>query len=167
MNRLILILVAIFGLTSCFKETAYQSTYILRPKQQMESGGEYTPLEGVKAYAFEGTTEELSIESYDDALVGVATIIDSGEQQGPFVSADVHNGSTTEISMLLDRVESVIVVVDTQNKIYAYTDYEIPVNLSEIYVDITFLSWKESSYTSNKWNFVVPEVEDDLESTQE
>ncbi len=164
MNRLIAVVVLLLGLTSCFKQTEYKSQYILRPYDQEESGDDYFPLEGVVAYAFEGTTDEWEIASYEDALVGLATSIESGEQVGPFVWAEPYGDSATELAMSLDRIEVILVAIDPATQVYAYTDYEIPVNLSEIFVDIVFRPWKTASYTASTWTFIVPEVEEDEET---
>ncbi|MFI3264993.1 MAG: hypothetical protein SNG38_07560 [Rikenellaceae bacterium] len=163
MKRLIIVAVALFSLTACFLETSYQTTYIIRPYSQEESGGDNSPLEGVLAYAFEGSSDEWEVDSYLDALTGVLTSSVTGERRVAFAWGESYDGSESYISMTLDREETIIVVVDPASEIYAYTDYTVPYNFSEVFVDLVFYSWKSANYTSSKWTFVVPEVEEDDE----
>ncbi len=161
MKRLIILAVAFFSLTACFLETSYQTTYIIRPYSQQESGDDNSPLEGVLVYAFEGSSDDWVVDSYLDALTGVLTSTVTDERRVAFAWGEPYDGSETYISMTLDREETIIVVVDPASEIYAYTDYTVPYNFSEVFVDLVFYRWKSVNYTSSKWTFVVPEVEEE------
>ncbi|MFI3316149.1 MAG: hypothetical protein SNF93_01050 [Rikenellaceae bacterium] len=160
MNRLILLFVAL-GLTSCFNDTSYDTNYILQPYEQAESGGDWEPLEGVKAYVFDGNTDDWYIASYDDALAGVITSVAGEEQRGPIAWSTPYGDSETELSLLLDREEVIIVAVDPATEVYAYLAYVVPVNYSEIFATLYFYAWKDASYTYSKWNVIMPEVPKD------
>ncbi len=161
MNRLILSAVAFLCLTSCFNDVSYTTDYILKPHEQGESSGDYLALGGVVAYAFAGTTDDWEVLSYEDALAGVITSIETGEQRTAFVEAVPYNESDTELLIALDRIEVILVAVDPATEVYAYTNYTVPQNFSEVLVDIVFRPWKTSTYTASTWTFVVPEVEEE------
>ncbi len=150
------------GLVSCYKETSFKTTYVLRVAEQVESSGDFAPLAMTKGYAFEGTTDELEFLSYDDAQAGIITSIETGVPKGPFASSQPYMGSESNISFELDRENVVLVVVDPASKTYAYSDYTVPINLAEVFVDIIFRTWKTSTYKASTWTFVVPEVEPDI-----
>ncbi len=169
MNRLILSLIALVALTSCFEETAFDTSYVLSIYEQRESSGDYLPLVGTKAYAFKGTTEELYFESYDDAEVGIATSIITGEEQGAFTQGESFEGSENRLNLQLDHEEVVVLLIDPSSQTYAYTDYTVPMNFSSVLVDMVFRQWKDGTYTAGKWTFVAPkaEEEDEVPTTEE
>ncbi len=151
------------GFESCYKDTSYNTTYTLRPYEQLESSGDYLSLAGTNSFAFEGSSDELYIDSYEDAVAGIATSVTTGEKIGPYAWSSPSAQSESEICMSLDRIYSFLVVVEPSTGVYAYSDYEIPHNLYEVYVDIVFRSWKDSSYTASTWTFIVPESEEEEE----
>ncbi len=161
MNRVVLFLAMLLGFSSCFNETAYDTTYIVRIYEQTESGGDNTSLSGVQLFAFEGSTEDWEVTGYDDAAAGIITSIDTGEQKGPLAWGEAVDGSDTTLSMQLDKVEVVIVAVNPATLTYGYTSYEVPINFPEVYVDLIFYSWKDGTYTTGKWIFTTPAFEDE------
>ncbi len=161
MNRVVLSLVILLGCASCFNETSYDTTYIARIYEQTESSGDYTSLSGVKLYAFDGSTEDWEVSGYDDALAGIITSIETGEQKGPFAWGESYDGSDATLALQLDKVEVVIVAVNPATLTYGYTSYEVPINFPEVYVDLIFYSWKEGIYTTGKWTFSTPESEEE------
>ncbi len=167
MNRLLISLVALVALTSCYEETAFDTTYVLTIYEQAESGGDYISLSGCSAYAFEGTTDDLYFESYDDASVGIAISSETGERVGAFAQGQSYEGSESRLFMQLDRESVVLLLVDPSSQTYAYTKYSVPMNFSSVLVDIVFRQWKDSSYTASTWTFVVPEIEEEEEETTE
>ena len=163
MRRLIILAVALFTLSSCFVDTSYSTEYIMRPLEQAASGGEYTPLEGVRAYAFEADSTYWHPRSYDDALAGVVTN-DEGEVMQPIASSLPHGDSRNEVSMLVDAQFVLIVAVDTEHRCYAYTNYELAENLPETYVSVVFRSWKNDKvYKDGTWFFYPTYIEPEPE----
>ncbi len=158
MRRLIVIITAALGLSSCFESTAFDTECIITPVTQAASGDDYIDLAGVICYAFEGTTDNWSILSYEDALAGIVTS-ESGEQRTASVTAEPYNGSTTLLTIPLDREYMIIWGVDPSSEIYCYIDYEVPENFYELYVTLTFIPWKVSNYTIKSWTYVVPPFE--------
>lgn len=156
-------MVVALSMMSCFGDTAYYTTYVIQPSEQLESGGDYTPLAGTKSYAFAGTTDDLTIESYEDALLGIATSTTTGEKIGPFAWSAPYGDSETDLFFILDREEVVLVVVDPASEIYAYSEYTVPINFDNVFVDIVFRTWKDSAHTASTWTFIVPETQEDDE----
>ncbi len=167
MRRIFLALISAVAFISCFDETGYDTLYVLRVYEQEESGDDFIPLDGCEAYAFAGNTDEWEISSYEDARAGVLTSIETGEQRGPFAWSEPYNDSETQLQLQLDREEVILVIVDPATEVYAYTDYTVPVNFSEVVVDIVFRPWKDSSFTASTWTFIMPTVESDDEDDVE
>ncbi len=167
MKRLILVIFGLLGLSSCFNETAYRTNFIVQPFMQSESGGDMESLEGVVAYAFAGSIEGWEVSSIEDALSGIITSTTSNELRGALAIADPYSGSYTDLAMLVEQESIFVVVADPVSEIYAYSDYIIPINLEELYVTVTFRSWKTEDYTSSTWTFIVPESEEDDEDEED
>ncbi len=167
MKRVILLVIVALGFVSCFKETAFETNLIIKPVLQTESGGEYTPLEGVVAYAFDGGIDGWEIRSIDDALSGVATSVEGAEQRGAIAMSDPLSGSFADLTMLVEQEEIFIVVADPVSQIYGYSDYIIPINLEKMYLTVSFLGWKDGSYTSGTWTYIAPEKEPEVDEPLE
>ncbi len=159
MRRLVILLFATLGLASCYNSTEFDTDCIISPVTQAASGEEYIDLEGVICYAFEGTTDNWEVASYEDALAGVVTSIVGDSTQSPYAVASPYAGSLSQLSIYLDREFSLLVAIDPSSEIYAYIDYEVPHNLYELYVTLSFLPWKVASYTIKSWTYVVSPFE--------
>ncbi|MFI3280856.1 MAG: hypothetical protein R3Y44_02670 [Rikenellaceae bacterium] len=167
MKRLLLLVVVALGALSCFKETGYDTSYILRVWEQTESSADYISLAGAKCYAFAGSKSEWEVTSYESAAAGVVTSIETGAELTAFASSEIYNGDESQLILQLDREEVMLVLVEPSTQVYAYTNYTVPVNYLEIIVDIVFRPWKDSSYTASTWTFIVPESEAEEEETDE
>ena len=56
--------------------------------------------------------------------------------------------------MSLSAPTQMVVAVDTQHRLYAYTQQELEVNLPNLYVVLPFKVWKEgNSYKDGNWSF--------------
>lgn len=160
-------MVVALGALSCFKETGYDTSYILRVWEQTESSADYISLAGAKCYAFAGSKSEWEVTSYESAAAGVVTSIETGAELTAFASSEIYNGDESQLILQLDREEVMLVLVEPSTQVYAYTNYTVPVNYLEIIVDIVFRPWKDSSYTASTWTFIVPESEAEEEETDE
>lgn len=161
MRRLIAIIALALVAMSCFDETAYRTDFIVQPFMQAESGGDFEALEGAVAYAFAGSSEEWGISTLDDALSGIATHRETGALRGCIAMADPFSSSNTNLVMRIEQEEIFVVVADPVSQFYAYSDYTIPVNLEELYVTVSFRSWKSEDYTASTWTFIAPVTEED------
>lgn len=155
-------MVAIVAIAGCFKEEAFDTTIVFRPAEQLESGGDFTNLTGVVAYAFDADTTSYEVASYDDALAGILTNKKSGKINPPIATAVAYDGGIEDaISLQVQQEEVMFVAVDTKNEIYAYTNYTVGLNLATTYISIPFRTWKSSSFSQGTWWYVVPETTTD------
>ena len=142
----------------CFKETSVKTDYVLKPLTQTLSTDPYVALEGVKAYAFDADTTLYTVASYEDALNGV--ISRKGQPSEQIANAVAtsepyeQEGATGWVHMALSAPTQMVVAVDTQHRLYAYTQQELEVNLPNLYVVLPFKTWKEGySYKDGNWSF--------------
>ena len=142
----------------CFKETSVKTDYVLKPLTQTLSTDPYVALEGVKAYAFDADTTLYTVASYEDALNGVISRKGQLSEQitSPVATSEPYGqeGATGWVHMSLSSPTQMVVAVDTQHRLYAYTQQELEVNLPNLYVVLPFKVWKEgNSYKDGNWSF--------------
>lgn len=156
--RTILLSGVVLLIAGCFKDTSVKTNYILKPLTQKLSTDPYEPLEGVKAYAFSADTNLYTVASYEDALNGV---ISRKEQLSEKITTPVatteayeQEGTTGWVHMSLSSPTQMVVAVDTEHRLYAYTQQELEVNLPNLYVVLPFKVWKEgNSYKDGSWSY--------------
>lgn len=160
------ILMALMALTSCFKDEWFSCELILRPQEQLESSGDFSPLGGVVLYAFDVSEDDLddeifAIESYEDALAGVVVNLETGARLSPIGQAVAYDEDIEEALILTAKQEEVMLVaIDTQNEWYAYASYTVGQNLAIAYIYLPFRPWKTSSFTQGDWTFIGPETDE-------
>lgn len=156
-KRTILFLTAAALLTGCFKDVSTTTNYVIKPLVQDLSGDPYLALEGVKAYAFAADTAFYTVASYADALEGVASLKGNpSERLSPFVTAMPYEREGTDgwVQMSMSNATQMVLAVDTEHKIYAYTQQELAENLPVLYVALPFKPWKEGfSYKDGNWSY--------------
>ena len=156
-KRTILFLTAAALLTGCFKDVSTKTNYVIKPLVQDLSGDPYLALEGVKAYAFNADTTFYTVASYADALEGIASLKDNpSEQLQPFATAEPYEreGAAGWVQMPMSNSTQMVLAVDTEHKIYAYTQQELAENLPVLYVALPFKPWKEGfSYKDGNWSY--------------
>lgn len=159
--------VALFA--GCFKDVSYKTTYVLKPLVQENSGDVAELLEEgtAKAFAYAADTAFWEVASYQDALEGVITRRDdpSQKQAVPLVTAEPYPQEDTPgwLQMVLDKPDVMVVAVDTEHRLYGYTQQEIPENFPKLYVSVVFKPWKEGNeYKDGNWifrnDFYVPPI---------
>ena len=156
-RRTILFLAAAALLTGCFKDVSTTTNYVIKPLVQDLSGDPYLALDGVKAYAFDADTTLYTVASYADALEGVASLKgDPSERLSPFVTAGPYEreGTSGWVQMSMSNATQMVLAVDTEHRIYAYTQQELTENLPTLYVTLPFKPWKEGfSYKDGSWSY--------------
>lgn len=158
-SKAICILLAAALLTGCFKDTSYETTYVLKPLLQAASVDPTQPLEGVRAYTYAVDTLLWGIESYEDALSGVITMKGDPSQRMTTPAAvavpyDAVEGAVGWLQMPIGEPFQMIVAVDPAHKLYGYTVQPQILNLPELYVSLVFKPWKEGfSYKEGNWSF--------------
>ena len=160
MKRIGYILLTGLGLlaSGCFKDTSIRTNYILKPLSQALSTDPYTPFEGLKAYSFDADTALYTVSSYEDALNGVISLKGRPSERittPVSTSAPYERERTTGwVSLELRSPTQMVVAVDPVHRLYAYTQQEVEVNLPNLYVALTFRTWKEgNSYKDGNWSY--------------
>lgn len=146
-------------LTGCFKDTSYQTTYVLKPLVQPASVDPTQPLEGVRAYTYAVDTLLWGIASYEDALDGVITMKGDPSQRMTTPAAvatpyEEVEGAVGWLQMPIGEPFQMIVAVDPASRIYGYTVQPQILNLPELFVSLVFKPWKEGlSFKEGNWSF--------------
>lgn len=146
-------------LAGCFKDTSYETTYVLKPLVQPASVDPVQPLEGVVAYTYAVDTLLWGIASYDDALAGVITLKGDPTQQmtTPVAVATPYEaieGTVGWLQMPVGEPFQMIVAVDPASRLYGYTVQQQVLNLPELFVSVIFKPWKEGySFKEGNWSF--------------
>ena len=146
--------------TGCFEKVSDRTEYLLKPLVQYTSGGLAEPLGEVVAYAFAADTAEWGVASYEDALAGIVTAKENPAEriETPLATAAPceTEGMTDRIRMSLPAGSLMLLAVDTQHRLYAYTQQELVENLGTLYVSLVFKPWREGTAYQEKWSFYNP-----------
>jgi len=146
--------------TGCFEKVNDRTEYLLKPLVQYTSGGLAEPLEEVVAYAFAADTTAWGVASYEDALAGIVTAKENPAEriETPLATAAPceTEGMTDRIRMSLPAGSLMLLAVDTQHRLYAYTQQELVENLGTLYVSLVFKPWREGTSYQEKWSFYNP-----------
>lgn len=157
MKRVLFTLLTVLLLTGCFKDVAENTAYILKPLVQRTSGGLNEPLPGVLAFAFEADTTEWTVASYEEALQGIITSKSNPQEKNstPITEAFPYEveGMTDRLEMTLPPREVMLLAIDTENRLYAYTNIELKENIGSLYVTLIFKTWKEGASWTEGWSF--------------
>ena len=157
-KRILPLLAAAALLAGCFKDVSYKTNYVLKPLAQAQTVDPVEPFEGLKAYSFDADTALYTVSSYEDALNGVISLKGRpSERITTPVSTSApyeREGTTGWVSLELRSPTQMVVAVDPVHRLYAYTQQEVEVNLPNLYVALTFRTWKEgNSYKDGNWSY--------------
>lgn len=144
-------------LAGCFKEVSDTTLYVLQPRLQASSGDQEVPLQGVRAFAYGVDTTAWAVLSYEDALAGILTSKLRPEERLTAPSAEGEAYDPAESGWLrlsLSGPVQMVVAVDPEHRLYAYTQQQLEENLPLLYVALTFKPWKKAtSYKEGRWIF--------------
>ncbi len=151
----------------CFKKVSYDTELVIKPLVQHETGAVPETVPGAVAYAFGVDTALWTVASYADALEGVLTAREGGERYTtPLARTEpfVRDGTENWISMRLSTPSALLLVVDTQNRLYGYCQYKFAENLPQTFISTVFRPWKQAKfYVDGAWRmyneFYEPEPE--------
>ncbi len=167
-RKILIIFAAALTLNSCFLDEEYNTLFHLQNYEQPYSGDDDFALEGVIFYAFYGNLSDWGVNSYADAVAGVAYDFESGELLvADAISApDADNPSDVTARLRSERV--MILAVDTVNQILATRNYTVGMNLTDTYIFMRWRPWKDESYSENSWDYdhsyvILNEVEEEEE----
>ena len=154
-----LLLCATLALSGCFKEEKQGTLMRIALWQQESSDAEITKASsGIESYAFhvaKGTKWE--VKSWEDALERKITnkerpaeVLTEPEAIGTFDAEAEY-----QIALDLWSTHTFIVVVDTENRVYATRLYDTPMNLPEVFTQLHIYAWRKTG-TANGWDVVNP-----------
>lgn len=156
----IIVALSMILLTSCFKSVSYDTTYIIKPLTQAASGGAYTPVAGLRAFAYDVDTTAWRVASYADAVANTITDkITSDKLTTPVaVSEPIEiEGLSDCFALKVSAPTIMVVIVDETNKIYAYREQALGENLPELYATFILRTWRLSTqriYIDSGWTIV-------------
>lgn len=167
-RRILYLLLAAAAAAGCSKSVLRETDYVLKPLVQASSGDVMQPVEGALAYAFDADTAAWTVASYDDALAGVITSRTNPAERisAPYVAAEplAEGELAGRLAMHLALPTQLVVAVDPADRLYAFTQFEMPDNLPAIYVTLPFRPYREGrEYKEGDWifrnDFYAPPVE--------
>ncbi len=166
MNRALALLVVALSLTSCFKDEVQGTMLKIEVYSQnvsedpiMHSTSELV------AYGFNVSKgEKWMVASWQDALDMKITNVNKPSEviAIPDVLGTWDPTAEYQLSLDLKAKYTSIVVVDLTNRIYAYRDYETPMNYPETPIQLHLYAWKKDG-SANGWSFVNPFPDEERE----
>lgn len=167
LNKILSLLLLGVMVASCGVDVGYKSTLILKAWEQPVSGGELSPLSEVRLYGYAADTTDWRMPSYEEALEGRFVAANgSGEQLLPALTGtplEVEGYGTAQTLDAAGYAKLMVLVVDTKNRLYGYTQYAMAENLPQMYVSLVFQPWKKStSFKNGTWwmfnDFYLPDI---------
>ena len=128
-----------------------------RPILQTEDEGEETAFtsQQIRAYAYVADTTEWRVASYADAAAGVITRKDDSESRTTPNFTAYYEGGSGLWGMSVTDTPLMAVVVDRQNRIYAYTKFVPDLTGASPTWPVVFRPWRtEQRYEENGWQLV-------------
>ncbi len=161
--RNIALLIFVGGLfQGCFKDVVTYTNFNIAVQNQTTSNGALTPATELSSYAFYVDTTEWTILSYEDALAARITNKTTGQSlTEPDVRGSFDSAAPYQVSMRLEAPLSMLVVVNPELRLYAYRNYQLPVNLEQVDTKLIFSSWR-ASHSSSGW-----QIENDFYTEEE
>ena len=153
-------------MSSCFKDEVQGTLFKIHVTSQESSDAELEDCTTeLRAYAFYTKKgEKWEVKSWEDALAMKITNKDRATQTrtNPDVIGTWSATDEYQITLDLRAKYTTLVVVDVENKIYAYRDYETPMNLSETTTELHLYAWRKSG-SANGWTVASANEETDKE----
>lgn len=143
-----------------------ESPLLIVPEVRETEGGETAPLSGSKVFAFPGFDPALWLPAtYADASQGILTRIGTKQTYSNGIAGRALSDEQRSTWLGLDVKEtSLVVAVDTKNKLYAYAQLTPERDLAPREVEVVFDVWRYmASYPSGVWtvideSYVAPET---------
>lgn len=139
--------------TSCQKDVSYQTSVVVKAWAQESSGGEQHRLDNVVVYGFAADTTLYEVTNYDEALAGVmrrkSDPSQTMEAQLKGSEATLEGHGPVQVMPAHEYRSLVLLVVDTENRLFGYTQLAMVENLPYMYISVQFQPWKESAYYKN------------------
>lgn len=140
----------------CFKDTVAYTIFQVGVFEQLEQNGAESKADNLFSYAYFVDTTEWKIASWEDAQAGRITNKLTGEvREVPDRIGDFVAENPYQVSIVLNKKYSMVVIVDRTLRMYAYRKYELPVNLPSVKAKLHLSAWKRS-HTASGWMVMNP-----------
>lgn len=168
MRELRYLAIALIAIVSvaCFKEEKQGTLMRIAVYSQETEDSDIVPATDLESYAFwvkKGSKWKVS--SWEDALAKRVTNTDRPAEQltEPDEIGDFDPEAEYQVTLELWAESTFIVVVDKANRLYAYRQYDTPINLPELPIQLHMYAWRKSG-TANGWDMINPFYGEESES---
>lgn len=179
-KRLMIVATIAVVAISCFKDEKYDTLMRIAIYSQNVSDDPIMKADcDIESYAFNVVLKDnWEVKTWEDALERRITNVDRPAETltTPDVVGVYDPLSEYQVTMQLTSPVVFMVVVDKTNKIYAYREYEVGLNLPEVLTHLHMYAWRKTG-SANGWTVVNPfpdeareplvPKEDDTEQEQE
>ena len=165
-TRIFTITLLALAVQGCFKEERQGTLMRIAVFTQNVSGDELTKATDLEAYAFwVDAAKEWKVASWQDALDKRITNVENSSDvlSTPNCIGVFDPMAEYQVTLDLTSVTAFMVVVDRANRMYAYREYETPINLPEVFTQLHIYAWRNSG-TANGWNIINPFPDEERES---
>lgn len=169
MRELRYLAIALIAITAvaCFKDEKQGTLMRIAVYSQETADSDIVPATDLESYAFwvkKGSKWKVS--SWEDALAKRVTNTDRPAEQltEPDEIGDFDPEAEYQVTLELWAESTFIVVVDKANRLYAYRQYDTPINLPELPIQLHMYAWRKSG-TANGWDMINPFYEEESESS--
>lgn len=165
LRYLAVVLIALLSL-SCFKEERQGTLMKIAVYTQNTEEDSIVKATNITSYAFwvdKGTKWE--VKSWEDALAQRITNTDRPAEQltSPDEVGDFDAEAEYQVTLELWSANTFLVVVDEANRMYAYRQYDTPMNLPETLTQLHIYAWRKSG-SANGWTVINPFPEEEREA---
>lgn len=168
MRELRYLIIALIAITAvaCFKDEKQGTLMRIAVYSQETADSDIVPATDLESYAFwvkKGSKWKVS--SWEDALAKRVTNTERPAEQltEPDEIGDFDPEAEYQVTLELWAESTFIVVVDKANRLYAYRQYDTPINLPELPIQLHMYAWRKSG-TANGWDMINPFYEEENES---
>lgn len=168
MRELRYLAIALIAITAvaCFKDEKQGTLMRIAVYSQETEDSDIVPATDLESYAFwvkKGSKWKVS--SWEDALAKRVTNTDRPAEQltEPDEIGDFDPEAEYQVTLELWAESTFIVVVDKANRLYAYRQYDTPINLPELPIQLHMYAWRKSG-TANGWDMINPFYGEESES---
>ena len=160
MRELRYLAIALIAITAvaCFKDEKQGTLMRIAVYTQNTEEDSIVKAKDIESYAFwvkKGSKWEVS--SWEDALAKRVTNTDRPAEQltDPDEIGDFDPEAEYQVALELWAESTFIVVVDKANRMFAYRQYDTPMNLPEVLTQLHIYAWRNSG-SANGWSVINP-----------
>ena len=166
LTKIVLLIAVATTLQGCFKDEKRGTLMRIAVYAQNVSSDELSKATDLEAYAFwVDSKKDWVVASWEDALDKRITNSENSSEvlTSPECIGVCDPLAEYQVTLDLTAATAFMVVVDRANKMYAYREYDTPINLPEVMTQLHIYAWRKSG-TANGWNVINPFPDEERES---